>query len=126
MSMGSINENIMRVNVEQEIKELPGQMETFVGKPMLQKHYHQIVPSESRGEDRHKKQKGPLITKSHLARMANDSNFYDGTYDSASMPGKQKKASAVVSEISSPIRGNYRNDGGSMNSEQERKNIKEI
>lgn len=41
LSMGSgIHENMMRVKVEQEIKELPGQVETFVGKPMFQKHYH--------------------------------------------------------------------------------------
>lgn len=74
LSMGSgIHENMMRVKVEQEIKELPGQVETFVGKPMFQKHYHQIVPTESRGDERDKNKKGPGITKRQLARMANDS-----------------------------------------------------
>ena len=73
MSLGSgIHENMMRVKVEQEIKELPGQVETFVGRPMFQQHYHQIVPTESRGDERDKKKKGPGLTKRELARMAND------------------------------------------------------
>lgn len=35
-----IHESMMRVKVESELKELPGQNEAFAGKPVLQKHYH--------------------------------------------------------------------------------------
>lgn len=36
---------------DDDIPKLPGQDETFVGRPVLRDYYHQIIPTESRLEE---------------------------------------------------------------------------
>lgn len=68
MSVAAIEKMIL-MNMESDMKELPGQSEIFEGKPMFQQLYHQIVPTESREENRDKNKK-TNITQKLLSKVA--------------------------------------------------------